>query len=178
MWCSVSAITGIRLLSLSSHFLTIKFDRHTFTWLFMRFCWEGFQVKVFLYTSVISFALNDFSTKSILKHAFWMHNCSWSYHSRMVNSILKGTFLQKMNVNLKDICVSLENKEPTSQEKLEERTKLRQLNNYLHNFIQLTLWYWKLSLTILTSKVDENKKKLGEYIKNWQFGNFFFSKTQ
>ena len=59
--------------------------------------------------------------------------------TQMVNSILKGTFLQKMNVNLKDICVSLENKEPTSQEKLEERTKLRQLNTYLHNFIQLTL---------------------------------------
>ena len=87
----------------------------------------------------------------------------------MVNSILKGTFLKKMNVNLKDICVSLENKEPTSQEKLEKRTKLRQLNTYLHNFIQLTLWYWKLSVTTLTSKVDGNKKKLGEYIKNWQF---------
>ena len=54
-------------------------------------------------------------------------------------SVLKGTFVQKMNVNLKDICVSLENKEPTSQEKLEERTKLRQFNTYLHNFIQLTL---------------------------------------
>ena len=58
---------------------------------------------------------------------------------KVVNSILKGTFLQKMNVNLKDICVSLENKEPTSQEKLEERTKLRQFNTYLNNFIQLTL---------------------------------------
>ena len=81
----------------------------------------------------------------------------------MVNSILKGTFLQKMNVNLKDICVSLENKEPRSQEKVEERTKLRQLKTYLHNFIQLT------SLTTLRSRVDENKKKLGKYIKNWQF---------
>ena len=87
---------------------------------------------------VISFVLNDFSRKSILKHTFWMRNCSWSYYSKMVNSILKGTFLQKMNVNLKDICVSLENKEPTSQEKLEERTKLRQLNTY---YIILSNWH-------------------------------------
>ena len=25
------------------------------------------------------------------------------------------------------------------------------------------------ALTTLTSKVDENKKKMGEYVKNWQF---------
>ena len=37
----------------------------------------------------------------------------------------EGNISSKMNVNLKDICVSLENKEPTSRGKLKERTKLR-----------------------------------------------------
>ena len=62
----------------------------------------------------------------------------------MIISLQNGQFypegnISSKNVNLKVICVSLENKEPTSQEKLEKRTKLRQLNTYLYNFIQLTL---------------------------------------
>ena len=51
----------------------------------------------------------------------------------------EGNISSKMNVNLKDICVSLESEEPTGQEKLEETTKLRQFNTYLHNFIQFAL---------------------------------------
>ena len=43
---------------------------------------------------------------------------------------MKETFLQKMNVNLKDICVSLKNKELTGQEKLEEITNLTQFNTF------------------------------------------------
>ena len=65
----------------------------------------------------------------------------------MIISLQSGQFYpegnislkNECNINLKDICVSLENKEPTGQEKLEETTKLRQFNTYLHNFIQLTL---------------------------------------
>ena len=53
----------------------------------------------------------------------------------------KGQFYPEGNISSKNECklkyirVSLENKEPTSQEKLEERTKLRQFNTYLHNLI-------------------------------------------
>ena len=59
----------------------------------------------------------------------------------MIISLQRGQFYHEGNISskneckLKDICVSLENKEPTSQEKLEERTKLRQFNTYLHNLI-------------------------------------------
>ena len=59
----------------------------------------------------------------------------------MIISLQRGQFCPEGNISskneckLKDICVSLENKEPTSQEKLEERTKLRQFNTYLHNLI-------------------------------------------
>ena len=59
----------------------------------------------------------------------------------MIISLQRGQFYPEGNISskneckLKDIFVSLENKEPTSQEKLEERTKLRQFNTYLHNLI-------------------------------------------
>ena len=59
----------------------------------------------------------------------------------MIISLQRGQFFTEGNISskneckLKDIYVSLENKEPTSQEKLEERTKLRQFNTFLHNLI-------------------------------------------
>ena len=68
-----------------------------------------------------------------------------------------STFLQKMNVNSKDICVSLGNKEETGQEKLEETTKSRQFNSYLHNFIQFYTFY-TLMLKIV---IDYTPKQSG-----------------
>ena len=52
---------------------------------------------------------------------------------------MKNNFLHKMNVNIKDICVSLINKEPTGQEKLEEITNLTQSNTFNH--IISTNWH-------------------------------------
>ena len=81
---------------------------------------------------------------------------------------LKGTFLQKMN-ECKYNKISVFHQKTKNQQVNKNWRKQRQFNIYLHNFHQLTLWYWKLSLTKLTSKVDGNKKKMGKYVKNWQF---------
>ena len=70
----------------------------------------------------------------------------------------EGNISSKNECKLKDICLSLENKEPTSQEKLEERTKLRwsETKNLKISIPDNTFFLYVITIKLCTLKQLEN----------------------